>query len=930
MNKEHKPKASQLMVFLMELLICIFIIMSTTSYMKLQLNLFTLTSDMANLEYLSSGTQRLMKTRISYGEIDVLFSFLDLEHARLLDSTSDDALHLLFQEEYQENTEALRLSWEEIRTYSQSDEYEAELLQLISNNHYFMVSQLTSALENQQNETQWIMFQLLNLVHFLLFLFGIIICYHFRKMQLIQRKNKAIAELSVIDVTTGLYNRSKCQELFHKIRTSSKTNAVIVFDLNDLKKVNDSKGHRMGDSMIRSFAECLTATMAEFPLAFFAGRYGGDEFIVCFEGFESYHYVQQFIQKMQEKTNKFSETETEYSLNYAVGFSYGEKGISLSFQQLFDAADEKMYENKELSKKGLTPSLEGRAFTAVDAGEETNQNADVNLETTTFSIQQKTEKGLRNNKKLATFAIITSFLGMYYLTDHYMKNMDYVDGNILYLPLISTTDAEYDTMRLSSPWKNSSFVNMLLYRGLLQTDSTLTEISPDLTSGYTMSEDGLTYELTLKSGLKWSDGSEITMEDVVFSLETFVKLHDSNHYILEGFQFIEGYEDYLSGKTSNISGITTDGNKITFQLRKQYGNFALCLSQFVPLPKSHLEQIFTQILADPNPQKRISGDVDFFLSPVTSGMYLVEGENVLKRNPFYEGEISEIEEIVLVPDYSHLDIDFFSTNNINDMVYYRAIRGFSEYSVDQYTYRYIAFNVMGEEGVEEYNPMSDLNVREALILGIDRAELLRTVYYDTGNLVASGVIDHDRGNVVNVQYDPEKARSMLEESGYDFDRPIRIMYSGEQDSFLLLLQKIAAYYEEIGLKVEIIQAKSYEEMYDQRPYDILVKGLSAYDYIDWYLEFTTSDEEMYKIFGLDSYDPWVDSLRESKTEEHRMNIVDELTTFSMAYKYKIPLCTLNQTVYINSKRIVIPNDMVFANGMYRYDTRFDEWKILRQ
>lgn len=57
-----------------------------------------------------------------------------------------------------------------------------------------------------------------------------------------------------IDLHTGLPNKSKCEELFHNVEFIKTPTACIVFDMNNLKRVNDSLGHSIGDQLILNFA----------------------------------------------------------------------------------------------------------------------------------------------------------------------------------------------------------------------------------------------------------------------------------------------------------------------------------------------------------------------------------------------------------------------------------------------------------------------------------------------------------------------------------------------------------------------------------------------------------------------------------------------------------------------------------------------------
>ena len=63
-------------------------------------------------------------------------------------------------------------------------------------------------------------------------------------------------------------------------------------------------------------------------------------------------------------------------------------------------------------------------------------------------------------------------------------------------------------------------------RGFVEPD--MATIGPDLASGYEVSDDGLTYTIDFIGGAKWSDGEEITLDDVVFSIKANLKAAASN------------------------------------------------------------------------------------------------------------------------------------------------------------------------------------------------------------------------------------------------------------------------------------------------------------------------------------------------------------------------------------------------------------------
>ena len=97
----------------------------------------------------------------------------------------------------------------------------------------------------------------------------------------LSKDNSELSEKAYIDLATGLPNKNKCEEILTVHRNISKPTACFMLDLNDLKKVNDTLGHEMGDIMILNFAKLLRKVV---PLQYFVGRFGGDEFIVIAEG----------------------------------------------------------------------------------------------------------------------------------------------------------------------------------------------------------------------------------------------------------------------------------------------------------------------------------------------------------------------------------------------------------------------------------------------------------------------------------------------------------------------------------------------------------------------------------------------------------------------------------------------------------------------
>lgn len=121
-----------------------------------------------------------------------------------------------------------------------------------------------------------------------------------------------------------------------------------MLDLNDLKKVNDTLGHEMGDIMIMNFAKLLRKVV---PLRYFVGRFGGDEFIVIAEHISGKEEAEQLVNDIKEMILKFNGLRGEFQISYACGVAFSGDYPEATISDLLNEADIKMYEDKQKIKK---------------------------------------------------------------------------------------------------------------------------------------------------------------------------------------------------------------------------------------------------------------------------------------------------------------------------------------------------------------------------------------------------------------------------------------------------------------------------------------------------------------------------------------------------------------------------------------------------
>jgi diguanylate cyclase (GGDEF)-like protein/PAS domain S-box-containing protein len=149
--------------------------------------------------------------------------------------------------------------------------------------------------------------------------------------------------LSVTDPLTKLFNRRGVtlaaeQELRHTKRTGGVL-TVMFMDLNGMKKINDTYGHDMGDSVLVSVAQALRETFRDSDII---GRIGGDEFVAVALNADM-ETVEPMITRLREN---LMNCDYPFAVTLACGaVEYGPE-CDLSFSQLLKQADSEMYNDK--------------------------------------------------------------------------------------------------------------------------------------------------------------------------------------------------------------------------------------------------------------------------------------------------------------------------------------------------------------------------------------------------------------------------------------------------------------------------------------------------------------------------------------------------------------------------------------------------------
>ena len=332
--------------------VLVLVLFALVGMMMLQINKLQGTARVINYAGLVRGaTQREVKLEITGNENDELIQYLDdiLSGLKYADGHYD--LIRLNDAAYQEKLDVQMDYWKKLKQeiYTVREKgYENTDIVAMSETYFHMADEMVSAAEDYSQgiatHIRWLeIFSVADIVVVL-----ILMLEEYLTALRIARKNKVLERKAYLDLHTGLPNKSSCEELLSAPDFVEQPIACMMFDLNNLKRVNDTMGHSVGDQLILNFARILRDSV---PSKDYVGRYGGDEFIVVLYEADR-PKVDKMLADLKAKIDAFNadgngdKTEISYAYGWALSTDYAHCTI----RTLFDRADKYMYLNKQKSK----------------------------------------------------------------------------------------------------------------------------------------------------------------------------------------------------------------------------------------------------------------------------------------------------------------------------------------------------------------------------------------------------------------------------------------------------------------------------------------------------------------------------------------------------------------------------------------------------
>ncbi|HEX4977289.1 MAG TPA: ABC transporter substrate-binding protein [Nocardioides sp.] len=446
-----------------------------------------------------------------------------------------------------------------------------------------------------------------------------------------------------------------------------------------------------------------------------------------------------------------------------------------------------------------------------------------------------------------------------------------------------------------------------MYEGLVGTQPGTADPAPLLAKSWEVSEDGLTYDFTLETGVTFHDGTDFNAEAVCWNFDRWYNLPESaqtddlTYYygkIMRGFATGDRAADALYG------GCTADGeDKVQIKLNAPFAGFvsALSLPAFSMQSPAAQEEYQDDSASDPRTTEYSTAH------PTGTGPFKFEswerGDRItLTRNDDYWGEPAKIDEavVVAIPDakarataLQNGEIDGFDLVGPADLAPLEEA-GFQIINREPFNVLYLAFN-------QAQKPLDDIKVRQAIAHAINKDEVVSASLPEGSQTALEfmpPVVNGYTEDVTTYEYDPEKAKQLLEEAGaagasIDFNYPTdvsRPYMPSPEDTFNVIRTQLQA----VGLKIKPVA--------DKWDPDYLDKILGTKDHgihlLGWTGDYNDSDNFVGVFFG-GKTDEWgfdnqelFDALKEARgipTVEEQKPAYEQINKDVMDFLPGVPL-----------------------------------------
>ncbi len=367
-------------------------------------------------------------------------------------------------------------------------------------------------------------------------------------------------------------------------------------------------------------------------------------------------------------------------------------------------------------------------------------------------------------------------------------------------------------------------IHKLIFAGLLKYNPLTQKIEGDLAE-FRVGDDGKSYNLTIKSSAKFSDGVPVTVEDVFFTYEEIIQNPNfSNTSLHEAFEYV------------SIDRI--DENTILFSLPEQNVFFPTLLTTPI-LPKHYFDEFLIEEISD--------ADFPFNKNPIGAGPFYLKNivpeddgsvRIFLKRNKYYVGPESLVDQVVI---YTYTSVESLIQNHNWPTAFthipFKYLKNLKKGLFDEYeTYEFLLPQFTGVFFNLDRDIVKNLYFRKALYLAFDTDKLLEEKWQRI-----NGPLFFEDIETSYQSKDVKKALRTLHDAGFvlDYEKDVRTNGKGGEKIKLKMItsvnppeysrmaQKIANLWEkelDIIVDLEVLTENDFLESFSNRDYDIILFG----------------------------------------------------------------------------------------------------------
>ena len=341
----------------------------------------------------------------------------------------------------------------------------------------------------------------------------------------------------------------------------------------------------------------------------------------------------------------------------------------------------------------------------------------------------------------------------------------------------------------------------LVFNNLVKLGDDLKTVIPDLAESWEVSEDLTVFTFRVRKGVTWHDGRPFTARDVIFSFSRQVV--EPYRYV-KFLKTVKGALDYETGKASRVEGLELlDDYTVRITLDSPDAIFLLSLSEpnCVIVP----EHLLKDTRPDDVESAPFSTTSPIGTGPYTFVRYLTDQFVELEANPNYFKGAPRIQKIfmkrlrpeVTVAQLESGEVDLALRLNLLEF------ERLSQVADLDLTVRPGLSNTSLDFPVEQPR-VADKRLRQAIYYAVDRERIAKAIFSDRAQVLYGAPPAMDGYDSLNrYPFDPDKARRLLEEAGFDFDAPFRVIYDQTYPAASQYFPIIEQQLREIGMNVTL-------------------------------------------------------------------------------------------------------------------------------